>query len=98
MSLVEVYSTVEPRFTDTRFIRTVVFVLTKSSYIFSYIIPLNTDTQIIRTLLPVLFSSILTGFDCAFSFKELAHFHAFSGVCGAKNSNHADKIPRDNIR
>ena len=36
--------TVEPCFTDTRFIRTVSFVPTKSSYIFSKINPLYTDT------------------------------------------------------
>ena len=36
--------TVEPRPTDTRFIRTVSFVPTKSSYIFSKINPLYTDT------------------------------------------------------
>ena len=36
--------TVEPRSTDTRFIRTVSFVPTKSSYIFSKINPLYTDT------------------------------------------------------
>ena len=31
--------------TDTRFLRTVLFVPTKSLYIFSYISPLNTDTD-----------------------------------------------------
>ena len=35
--------TVEPRSTDTRFIQTVSFVPTKSSYIFCKINPLNTD-------------------------------------------------------
>ena len=37
-------TTLETRFTDTRLIRSVSFVATKSSYIFSKINPLYTDT------------------------------------------------------
>ena len=73
--------TVEPRSTDTRFIRTVSFVPTKSSYIFSKINPLLNGHRLIRTTDIFLCPESQTLIYCQPRFMDTGYLHTVYFHC-----------------